>query len=217
MNPLIETLPPAQRLALAYAPARLREVTLGLLALDLHLAALVRGTREPILGQVRLAWWRDRLGEPVADRPKGDPLLALLAGWEGHEAGLTALIDGWEHMLGADLDAAAIDAFAKGRATGFGTLASLAGKPDASGVAVIAGHRWALADLAAHLGKTQEKARALEAAAGLGSHAVALPRALRPLAVLDGLACRSLANGGAPLAEGPRAALVALRLGIVGR
>lgn len=214
MNALIETLPPPQRLALAYAPRRLRGATLGLLALDAHLAALVRRTREPLLGQARLAWWRERLEEPAERRPHGDPLLDLLAVWQGHEAGLIALVDGWEHLLGPALDGLAISAFAEGRAAAFGALAGLAGESDEAGVA---GKRWALADLAAHLGNPEEKARALDAAAALGRRAIPLSRALRPLAVLDGLARRSLANGGAPLAHGPLAALAALRLGIVGR
>jgi hypothetical protein len=44
-----------------------------------------------------------------------------------------------------------------------------------------------------------------------------LPRTLRPLTVLTGLARRSLGRGGAPLLDGPRAALLAMRLGIAGR
>jgi phytoene synthase len=217
VNPLIETLPPAQRLALAYAPRGLHDATLGLFALDAHLAALVRRTREPLLGQARLAWWRERLEEAVERRPKGDPLLGLLAAWEGHEAGLVALVDGWEHLLGSEFDAPAISAFAAGRAAGFGGLAGLASEAGATHAAAAAGERWALADLAAHLGNPEEKARTLAAAGELGRQPVALPRALRPLAVLDGLASRSLANQGALLAHGPRAALTALRLGIVGR
>jgi phytoene synthase len=44
-----------------------------------------------------------------------------------------------------------------------------------------------------------------------------LPRALRPLTVLAGLALRSLARGGAPLLDGAGATLLAVRLGIAGR
>ena len=40
MHPLIETLPAPQRLAMAYAPRTLRDATLGLFALDTHLAAI---------------------------------------------------------------------------------------------------------------------------------------------------------------------------------
>ena len=217
MQPLVETLPLPQRLALAYAPRRLREATLGLFALDAHLANLVRQAREPLLTQARLAWWRERLEEPIALRPKGDPLLDLLANWREREAALAALVDGWEHLLGERLDAAAIGGFAEGRAAGFAGLAALAGEEGWRASAEQAGKRWALADLAAHLGDVGERERALDTARAAGRGDVALPRALRPLTVLDGLARRSLARGGAPLAEGALAALAALRLGIVGR
>lgn len=216
MQSLIETLPLPQRLALAYAPRRLREATLGLFALDAHLANLVRKAREPLLTQARLAWWRERLEEPVEQRPKGDPLLDLLVNWREREAALAALVDGWEHLLGEHLDAAAIGGFAEGRAAGFAGLAGLAGEESARVPAGQAGKRWALADLAAHLGNAGERDRALDAARATGGDRLALPRALRPLAVLDGFARRSLARGGAPLADGAFAGLAALRLGIVG-
>lgn len=217
MQSLVETLPLPQRLALAYAPARLRAQTLGLFALDAHLANLIRKGREPLLTQARLAWWRERLGDPVETRPKGDPVLDLLASWQGHEAALVALVDGWEHMVGESLGHEEIRQFAEGRAAAFAGLAALAGEEKSREAAARAGSRWALADLAAHLGNPTERERTLEAAraSGVGRHA--LPRALRPLAVLDGLARRSLAAGGTPLADGPGSGLAALRLGILGR
>lgn len=217
MQPLIETLPVPQRLALAYAPRRLREATLGLFALDAHLANLVRKAREPLLTQARLAWWREQLEEPIERRPKGDPLLHLLASWREREAGLVALVDGWEHLLEERLDAAAIGGFAGGRAAGFAGLAALAGEEGWQASAEQAGRRWALADLAAHLGDAGERDRALDAARVVGRRRIDLPRALRSLAVLDGLARRSLARGGAPLADGVLAGFAALRLGIAGR
>jgi phytoene synthase len=217
MQSLVETLPLPQRLALAYAPRHLREATLGLFALDAHLANLVRKAREPLLTRARLAWWRERLAEPVARRPKGDPLLDLLAIWKGREAGLVALVDGWEHLLADHLDAAPIAGFAEGRAAGFRSLAALAGEEGWQASAEQTGRRWALADLAAHLGDVRERERALDAARANGGRRIDLPRTLRPLTVLDGLARRSLARGGAPLAQGMLAGFAALRLGIVGR
>lgn len=217
MQSLVETLPLPQRLALAYAPARLREATLGLFALDAHLANLIRKGREPLLTQARLAWWRERLEEPGEARPKGDPLLDLLANWREREAALVALVDGWEHMIGDSLDPQAMGRFADGRAGAFGGLAALAGEASSLDSAARAGRRWALADLAAHLGNQGERDRALEVARTTGDSDFRLPRALRPLSVLDGLARRSLKRGGAPLVEGPAAGLTALRLGIIGR
>lgn len=217
MQPLIETLPLPQRLALVYAPARFREATLGLLALDAHLGNLIRNGREPLLTQARLAWWRERLEEPGETRPKGDPLLDLLSFWREHEEGLVALVDGWEHLIGDSLDTETIGQFANGRATAFARLAVLAGQASTRESVARAGKLWALTDLAAHLGNTGERERALDAARAAGRAGASLPRALRPLSVLEGLARRSLARGGMPLAEGPGAGLVALRIGLVGR
>jgi phytoene synthase len=217
VHPLVETLPLPQRLALAHAPRRLREATLGLFALDAHLANHVRKAREPLLTQARLAWWRERLEELVERRPKGDPLLDLLASWQEREPFLIAAVDGWEHLLSERLDATAIGAFAEGRAAGFAGLAGLAGEDGWQKLAGEAGARWALADLAAHLGNAEERGRALDAAHAVGRRRIVLPRALRSLAVLDGLARRSIARGGAPLADGPFAGFAALRLGMVGR
>jgi 15-cis-phytoene synthase len=217
VSPLIESLPLPQRLALAYAPRRLRGETLGLFALDAHLANLVRQAREPLLGQMRLAWWRERLGEPAEARPAGDAVLELLGAWRGHEQALAALVDGWENLLAEQLDDAAIEGFAAGRAKAFAGLAELTGLTECQAPAAVAGRRWALADLAAHLGQVEERARVRDAARVLGNRRIALPRALRPLAVLDGLARRSLAGGSKPLAEGPLSGLAALRLGIAGR
>lgn len=217
MQSLVETLPLPQRLALAYAPARLRDATLGLFALDAHLASLVRKVREPLLTQARLAWWRERLEEPVDQRPKGDPLLDLLVSWRDGEEALVALVDGWEYMIGDSLDADAIAQFAGGRAAAFAGLAALADEAGSTDGAAEAGRRWALADLAAHLGNQGERELALQAARAVSGSHVRLPRALRPLAILDGLARRALDRGGTPLADGPGAGLVALRLGIIGR
>lgn len=99
MDDLRETLPAIQRLALAYAPARTRDATLALLALDGRLAGVLRSASEPMLAQIRLAWWRDILGREAAERPSGEPLVALLEPW-GREAGeLVALVDGWEQLV----------------------------------------------------------------------------------------------------------------------
>ena len=80
-----------------------------------------------------------------------------------------------------------------------------------------AGQRWALADLAANIGNPQER-ETVHAIAGMIGPTRRLPRALRPLTVLDGLARRSLAAGaGAPLLHGPLSGLAAMRLGLFGR
>ena len=92
---LAEQLPPPQRLALSYAPPSARCPTLALLALDTRLAGLLRRRGEPVLAQVRLAWWRDILAAEPGGWPEGEPVLALLRSWR-EPAPLVALVDGWE-------------------------------------------------------------------------------------------------------------------------
>ena len=109
------TLDPAVRLAVAYAPARLRPLHLAAFALDARLRAVVSGAREPVLAQLKLAWWRDRLNQAPAARPRGEPLLAALAVWPGDAAPLLALVDGWEAMLDRTDQARAVAALAAAR------------------------------------------------------------------------------------------------------
>jgi phytoene synthase len=207
-----ELSPPLQ-LALAWAPARARDATLALFALDTRLAAFLRRGGEPLAVQMRLAWWRETLGSPPRAWPRGDPLLDELRGWDD-PGQLVALVDGWEGLLGDELDKAAIRGFALGREKAWSVLARQAGAPRAEPEP--AARAWALADLAANLSAAEERERVVAEAGGL---AFGLPheRALRPLAVLAGLGRRALRRGGAPLLDGRAAALLALRLGMFGR
>jgi phytoene synthase len=212
-RPLVEQLPPPQRLALSYAPSSARCRTLALLALDTRLAGLLRTRGEPVLAQMRLAWWRDILAAEPNGWPRGEPVLALLRNWR-EPARLVALVNGWEALLSDPLDATAIAEFASGRAEGFAQLAREVACDPAPATA--AARAWALGDLAAHLADPAERDAVIEMAADF-SPIAALPRPLRPLAVLAGLARRSLARGGTALLDGPGAALTAIRLGIAGR
>lgn len=209
-------LPAERRIALAVTPAPLRPALRALLALDARLGQIVSRTREPLLGQMRLAWWRERLGEAPAAWPTGEPLLtSIAADWRGPVSGLAPLAKAWEELLGeAPLGPEAIRRFAIGRGSAFAAFAE-AFDGRASAEAGRAGARWALADFAFRTSSDQERAAAI----GLGRalpRVGPLPRALRGVAALDGLAARSLARG-EPLFTGRGAALAALRLGMFGR
>ena len=71
----METLPTEIELALAYTPRDRREAMRVAFELDRRLARIVAATTEPMLGQMRLAWWRDILAKPVDERPRGDVVL----------------------------------------------------------------------------------------------------------------------------------------------
>lgn len=211
---LLEALPPPQRLALTYASARTRNAALGLLALDTRMAAILRGRREPIAVQMRLAWWRETLAAPPAEWPGGEPVLGLLREWRG-ASGLAALAEGWEALLADDLTPAVIAEFVAGRGQAFACLARELGVL-AVDDARAAGEIWALADLAAHISDGAEKQTVVQY--GLGRlPPPRLSASLRPLAVLAGLGATALERGGAPLLDGPRAMFRALRIGLSGR
>lgn len=214
--PLLATLPLEQRLALAYASRTSRDCLLAVLALDARLAGIVRMAREPLLAQARLAWWRDRFASEPAAWPDGEPLLALLRESGIDPAALRGLVDGWEHLLvGAVLSPADIDALLAAR-----TAALLAAGTVVTGSSVDGLDRlarcWALADLASRLSDLAEREMALAAVVEWNWRTATLPRALRPIAILGGLAVRARNDLGQPLLKGPASAFAALRIGLLG-
>src|SRR5688500_15300158 len=66
-------------LATLYAPAAVRPALFALHALDIELAAVVDPTTEPMLGQIRLAWWREQLQALDSGGVAAQPTLAALA------------------------------------------------------------------------------------------------------------------------------------------
>lgn len=206
-----DSLPPLQRLALSYAPAATRDALLALIALDARLAGIVRSSREPMLAQLRLAWWREQLGSGSAVAGSGDPLLDLLRRWRGPAAALAALSDGWEAMTGpAPLPPEAFMTLAEARAA---ALAALADSPDARRM----GRNWALADIAAHLSDPREQGAALALARAQDWRQARLPRSLRPLAVLHRLAASAIWRENPAAAPNRMALLSAMRIGLIGR
>lgn len=211
---LMESLPPPQRLALAYAPARTRPLTLSLLALDARLARVVSGRLEPLAGQLRLAWWRDTMAKPREDWPTGEPVLDALRGWRD-PAALGPLVSGWEALLAETLTPVVIAEFVDGRGRAFAALAAELGV-DRVEDAARAARVWALADLAANISDGRERELVVDYGRTLPLPS-RLSASLRPLAVLAGLGAAALQRGGGPLLAGPRSFLAALRIGWTGR
>ena len=201
-RPASDDLPPPLQLAVAYAPARARADWTALLTLDRRLARMALAAGEPVLAQIKLAWWRDRFAEPVSAWPKGEPLLAALRGWDAERAALEGLVDGWEGLVGFDLDRSAIAVCAQRRAAARVALDRLLGGKAVEAVGIVA-QRWALVDLAERLGEPEPELTSPVAA-------VRLPRAMRPLVVLDGLARYGNGSAWSALAR-------TIRLGMIGR
>ena len=215
---LRDTLPVLHTLALSYCPAIAVPETLGLFALDARLAGVVRSASEPMLAQIRLAWWREVLDQPVRDRPGGDPLLELLACWETERVALGKLIDGWEALtVQGTLSALAIDHLASARGDCFGALSSLLGVAEDRELAAAMGRRWALADLCGRLSNPDERQSAVDLARRQKWPRSRLARPMRPLVVLHGLAARGLRRQDGLGKPRPLDVLIAMRLGLLGR
>ncbi|WP_332817782.1 hypothetical protein [Sphingopyxis sp.] len=86
-------------------PRARRAAMAGLWALAARLTKLLVDAREPLIGQIKLAWWRDMaamLATDPAGLPKGEPLLAELSATWAEQGGLDGLIDAAEAMLLAE-------------------------------------------------------------------------------------------------------------------
>lgn len=201
----------AERLALVYTPAATRTAWAAALALDAQLARIALAGREPALARIKMAWWREACGSLPGNG--GHPILLSLAElWTAERAALVGLVDGWEQIVaGSGGFAAAAESVAAARVAVFAGVAAATTQ-----VACLPAARcWTLHTLAGHAREAAERRDLLELAAAveLGR----LPRSLRPLAVLAGLARRSSRRGGGPLIGDRLSPLVAIRLGILGR
>ena len=97
-------LPPPTRLAIAYAPSDVRSAFALLLQIDNRFAEILRNAREPMIAQIKMAWWREAFASPAEARPKGEPLLQALneVGEYIPLSALEALAAAWEHLLGRE-------------------------------------------------------------------------------------------------------------------
>jgi 15-cis-phytoene synthase len=170
-------LTPPQQLAVQYAPRAARAGFAWLLAFDRRLSDIAARSSEPLIGQMKLAWWRDVLGADVDARPKGEPLLTALGGLDPTIASRAiGLVNAWELLVAepawqGDLLAAFADE--RGGAV-FGGYAALAGEKEHPQELA---RQWALDDLRQNFGQKAEQAAAANAISPKG-------RVWRPLTLL---------------------------------
>ena len=215
---IAEALPTEIELALAHTPSEQRDALRVAFELDQRLARIVAATTEPMLGQMRLAWWRDMLATAPEGRPSGDAVLdGIGRHWRGHEEALSELVDGWEVLIVAEnLNGGDLKAFASGRAAPFASI--LAGGSDDQAERILAAMSiYAFADLATGLSDQRERGLAIQYGMGRARPPLRLPNSAKGLRVLEALALRALKRGGRPLMEGRGAALIATRAAIFGR
>ncbi|WP_051531821.1 hypothetical protein [Sphingomonas sp. URHD0057] len=182
------------RLALTYVRTADRGALEALFGIDAAMADVVRTTREPQLGPIRLAWWRERLEELDGGAPAEPRLQAVQQelnprGVAGRD--LAQLETGWLRLF---------DPFPWGAETAeaiwfrgnllLGIGAKVLGQADDRIQG--AGGLWTLVDAARHCSDEQSRAmlmeRARKFAHGLGG--ARFPAILRPLSMLAALAIR---------------------------
>lgn len=213
-----ECLPPLERLAIAYAPRRVRVQTAALFALDTQLRRTRSHASEPLLVQIRLAWWREQLSRPQDLGRSGEPSLAALLSWGEMATDLTQLVDGWEQfLLAAAGDRTAPAALADAHGHAFAQLAKLVDLPGERDAACQAGRLWSLAN-------------SVQAAAGVGEGDNAdamdeirratvpkLSRPLRPLQILAATAKKATLFTNPNRLNQTAIVLLAMRVGIMGQ
>lgn len=186
-------LDPDRKLALAYVPAAARPAVEALWRLDASFASVLATGTQPLISQMRLAWWREALERLDTAPPPAEPVLQALAAHvlpavTGAE--LAAMEEGWllllsEEVLGPD----DLGRYAECRGSLlFAYTARLLGAP--AFAVNDAGALWALADLARHSRRVAEVKIGLPESQN--SPKTKWPKRLRPLGMLAMLARRDL-------------------------
>jgi phytoene synthase len=214
---------PERALAVAHAPAATRAALTTLFTLDERLGQIVAATTEPMIGLMRLAWWREALERLDTDSAPAEPLLRdivahiLPTGVLGTT--LSAIEDGWAALLDADDPNQAVTRHGSERGGWlFRAAATILDAGDDRLPA--AGEGWALADLAHRHSDPQIRAiartRAREILGQLPRHR--WPGPARALAMLATLAARDVATEEAPRAQGsPKRMLRMLAMRLTGQ
>jgi 15-cis-phytoene synthase len=117
MIPPPTALAPPFLLAITYAPREIRPRLRWLLQFDQSLRDVLDRAKEPMIVQLRLAWWRDALMVEPSKRPKGAPIFAALALLEPEQVLIGAalsLTDATE-VLGCDPEPAGREAASQQR------------------------------------------------------------------------------------------------------
>jgi 15-cis-phytoene synthase len=215
---------PDRALALSYVPAPERAALQALFSIDAAMGDVVRTTREPMLGPIRLAWWRERLEElddgvpaPAEPRLQAVERELLPRGVSGNdcaalEGGWLRLFDPFPWTIGTS---EAI--WFRGNLL-FGLGARVLGRADERVQA--AGGLWALTDAARHCSDAESRSMLLRQARTFsrGLAGTRFPVSLRPLSMLAALAVRDCRRGEPFEAEGtPGRVATLLRHRISGR
>ena len=110
---------PEVALAVTHTPSSVRDAVRLLFVLDARLGEIVRATREPLIGEMRLTWWRDALAVLRDLDTPAEPLLRELASSPLDRERMAAMAEGWIELLSPfPIEDDALIAFAAGRGGG---------------------------------------------------------------------------------------------------
>ena len=121
---LVERGDPDRFAAMMAAPVSARAVLVVLYAFNLEVARAPWVTKEPMIAEMRLQWWRDVLAEAVAGKRRAHevagPLADLIAARGVDVAVLDRLVEArrWDVYTDPFEDAAAFDAYLEDTAAG---------------------------------------------------------------------------------------------------
>ena len=182
-----------------YWPVKLRPAFDALFDVDAAMADVVRTTKQPMLGHIRLAWWRERLEELGATGAPAEPHLQaverelLSRGIEGAE--VAALEVGWAALLDDfPWQLSTIEAVrSRGRVL-FAIGGVLLGADSEELRA--AGGVWAIVDCARHCSDRESRRSLLREAGRLAEGLAGLryPSVARPLSMLGALALHDIGS-----------------------
>jgi 15-cis-phytoene synthase len=203
-------------LALTYVPLRNRGALAALFAIDRAMADVVRTTKEPMLGPIRLAWWRERLEEldeggdaPAEPRLQKVKSELIPRGVTGRE--LATLESGWLRLFDPfpwTVQTSEAIWFRGNLLFGLGARVVGCAEERIQG----AGGLWALVDAARHCSDPESRGMLLEQARSFarGLRGVRFAGPLRPLSMLTVLAMRDSRRGEPFEREGSPARVAAM-------
>lgn len=199
MESVNNSLNPLHRLILSYAKKNDRPKFELLFAFDSRLAEIIRSTSEPLIGQMRLTWWRDVLTKLPEDRPDSEPLVSALNKIDQKgsvESHFLTLIDGWEVMLeDFPWDDRQFETYAHRRGTGYFCVTMNQSRLSDNDVNVA--KIWALWDFALHCSDPEMRNNAFQRCMNLSEDTEwpSFDRSGRPLSILCQLAKRDVKRG----------------------
>ncbi len=141
------------QLAITYCPANLRPFFSLVLTFDSRIKGVAARNTEPLIAQLRLAWWRDAISQGATNNTKSEPLLTQLSVLHDPKLAEIArhsmldLLTAWENIIVAPDDANAANAYAMLRSKAvFGGYLS-ANDMRATDDIILLGQIWALQDI----------------------------------------------------------------------